>query len=157
MNFGVEFFHAMYSWQDWRSVRAVHPANKCRVLGNVDKFALQWWEPRHRQVCARVCVRLDGWVPMWYVPFWMSPVCFSSVLQYINQRLKHRDRWVGALTSTSVPCEFTPSKVFLVVLRRFSLTEFFRPVCFSAHDLRTPGSSQSPSSVHQSLPVSFTS
>ncbi|NWU87610.1 MEST protein, partial [Onychorhynchus coronatus] len=26
-----------------------------------------------------------------------------SVLQYINQRKKHRDRWVGALVSTSVP------------------------------------------------------
>ncbi|NXL38937.1 MEST protein, partial [Glaucidium brasilianum] len=26
-----------------------------------------------------------------------------SILQYINQRKKHRDRWVGALTSTSVP------------------------------------------------------
>nr|XP_006120378.3 mesoderm-specific transcript homolog protein [Pelodiscus sinensis] len=27
----------------------------------------------------------------------------DSILQYINQRKKHRDRWVGALTSTSVP------------------------------------------------------
>ncbi|NWH62373.1 MEST protein, partial [Geococcyx californianus] len=27
----------------------------------------------------------------------------SSILQYINQRKKHRDRWVGALMSTSVP------------------------------------------------------
>ncbi|XP_077565508.1 mesoderm-specific transcript homolog protein-like [Stigmatopora nigra] len=27
----------------------------------------------------------------------------DSVLQYINQRLKHRERWVGALTSTLVP------------------------------------------------------
>uniref|UniRef100_A0A8C6UHR7 Mesoderm specific transcript n=1 Tax=Neogobius melanostomus TaxID=47308 RepID=A0A8C6UHR7_9GOBI len=27
----------------------------------------------------------------------------DSLLQYINQRLKHRERWVGALTSTSVP------------------------------------------------------
>ncbi|XP_036433579.1 mesoderm-specific transcript homolog protein isoform X1 [Colossoma macropomum] len=27
----------------------------------------------------------------------------DSILQYINQRLKHRDRWVGALTSTSTP------------------------------------------------------
>ncbi|XP_062373632.1 mesoderm-specific transcript homolog protein [Sardina pilchardus] len=27
----------------------------------------------------------------------------DSILQYINQRLKHRDRWVGALTSTHVP------------------------------------------------------
>ncbi|XP_077355525.1 mesoderm-specific transcript homolog protein [Festucalex cinctus] len=27
----------------------------------------------------------------------------DSVLQYINQRLKHRERWVGALTSTMVP------------------------------------------------------
>ncbi|NXT37579.1 MEST protein, partial [Pelecanoides urinatrix] len=26
-----------------------------------------------------------------------------SILQYINQRKKHRDRWVGALMSTSVP------------------------------------------------------
>ncbi|KAF6733861.1 Mesoderm-specific transcript-like protein [Oryzias melastigma] len=26
-----------------------------------------------------------------------------GVLQYINQRLKHRDRWVGALTSTFIP------------------------------------------------------
>nr|XP_010297183.1 PREDICTED: mesoderm-specific transcript homolog protein isoform X3 [Balearica regulorum gibbericeps] len=26
-----------------------------------------------------------------------------GILQYINQRKKHRDRWVGALTSTSVP------------------------------------------------------
>nr|XP_060632303.1 mesoderm-specific transcript homolog protein-like [Anolis sagrei ordinatus] len=29
----------------------------------------------------------------------------DSVLQFINQRKKHRDRWVGALESTSVPCE----------------------------------------------------
>ncbi|NWT07317.1 MEST protein, partial [Mionectes macconnelli] len=28
---------------------------------------------------------------------------FPSVLQYINQRKQHRDRWVGALVSTSVP------------------------------------------------------
>ncbi|XP_058842482.1 mesoderm-specific transcript homolog protein-like [Acipenser ruthenus] len=27
----------------------------------------------------------------------------DSILQYINQRLKHRDRWVGALTTTTVP------------------------------------------------------
>ncbi|XP_073185009.1 mesoderm-specific transcript homolog protein isoform X1 [Lepidochelys kempii] len=27
----------------------------------------------------------------------------GSILQYINQREKHRDRWIGALTSTSVP------------------------------------------------------
>uniref|UniRef100_A0A671RN09 Mesoderm-specific transcript homolog protein-like n=1 Tax=Sinocyclocheilus anshuiensis TaxID=1608454 RepID=A0A671RN09_9TELE len=26
-----------------------------------------------------------------------------GILQYINQRLKHRERWVGALTSTSTP------------------------------------------------------
>uniref|UniRef100_A0A671RMA1 Mesoderm-specific transcript homolog protein-like n=1 Tax=Sinocyclocheilus anshuiensis TaxID=1608454 RepID=A0A671RMA1_9TELE len=31
----------------------------------------------------------------------------DSILQYINQRLKHRERWVGALTSTSTPCEYT--------------------------------------------------
>lgn len=28
-----------------------------------------------------------------------------SILQYINQRKKHRERWVGALMSTSVPRE----------------------------------------------------
>ncbi|XP_037099447.1 mesoderm-specific transcript homolog protein isoform X1 [Syngnathus acus] len=27
----------------------------------------------------------------------------DSLLQYINQRIKHRERWVGALTTTSVP------------------------------------------------------
>ncbi|KAF3705131.1 Mesoderm-specific transcript -like protein [Channa argus] len=27
----------------------------------------------------------------------------DSILQYINQRVKHRERWVGALTSTFVP------------------------------------------------------
>ncbi|XP_023686881.1 mesoderm-specific transcript homolog protein [Paramormyrops kingsleyae] len=27
----------------------------------------------------------------------------DSILQYINQRLKHRQRWVGALTSTLIP------------------------------------------------------
>ncbi|XP_072003585.1 mesoderm-specific transcript homolog protein isoform X2 [Engystomops pustulosus] len=27
----------------------------------------------------------------------------DSILQYINQRKKHRDRWVGALSNTSVP------------------------------------------------------
>ncbi|XP_018602853.1 mesoderm-specific transcript homolog protein isoform X2 [Scleropages formosus] len=27
----------------------------------------------------------------------------DSILQYINQRLKHRERWVGALTSTLIP------------------------------------------------------
>uniref|UniRef100_A0A8B9R7L2 Mesoderm specific transcript n=1 Tax=Astyanax mexicanus TaxID=7994 RepID=A0A8B9R7L2_ASTMX len=30
----------------------------------------------------------------------------DSILQYINQRLKHRERWVGALTSTLTPCEY---------------------------------------------------
>ncbi|MEE6481750.1 hypothetical protein FKM82_012954 [Ascaphus truei] len=30
----------------------------------------------------------------------------DSILQYINQRHKHRDRWVGALTNASVPCEY---------------------------------------------------
>ncbi|MBN3302837.1 MEST protein, partial [Amia calva] len=27
----------------------------------------------------------------------------DSILQYINQRLKHRDRWVGALAATTIP------------------------------------------------------
>ncbi|XP_014872562.1 mesoderm-specific transcript homolog protein, partial [Poecilia latipinna] len=27
----------------------------------------------------------------------------DSILQYINQRFQHRDRWVGALTSTHAP------------------------------------------------------
>lgn len=31
---------------------------------------------------------------------------FLSILQYINQRKKHRERWVGALMSTSVPREY---------------------------------------------------
>nr|XP_033814204.1 mesoderm-specific transcript homolog protein isoform X2 [Geotrypetes seraphini] len=30
----------------------------------------------------------------------------DSILQYINQRHKHRDRWVGALISASVPLHF---------------------------------------------------
>ncbi|XP_027698074.1 mesoderm-specific transcript homolog protein isoform X2 [Vombatus ursinus] len=30
----------------------------------------------------------------------------DSILQYINQRKKHRDRWVGALTSVAVPLHF---------------------------------------------------
>ncbi|XP_039617308.1 mesoderm-specific transcript homolog protein isoform X2 [Polypterus senegalus] len=30
----------------------------------------------------------------------------DSILQYINQRLKYRDRWVGALTNTAVPLHF---------------------------------------------------
>ncbi|NWR79880.1 MEST protein, partial [Centropus unirufus] len=37
----------------------------------------------------------------------LRPLCnrrfLFSILQYINQRKKHRDRWVGALMSTSVP------------------------------------------------------
>uniref|UniRef100_A0A3Q3BAD9 Mesoderm specific transcript n=1 Tax=Kryptolebias marmoratus TaxID=37003 RepID=A0A3Q3BAD9_KRYMA len=40
----------------------------------------------------------------------------DSILQYINQRLKHRDRWVGALTSTFIPRKFTVatrSRVFM--------------------------------------------
>ncbi|NXS72305.1 MEST protein, partial [Pandion haliaetus] len=32
-----------------------------------------------------------------------GPMMAISILQYINQRKKHRDRWVGALMSTSVP------------------------------------------------------
>lgn len=28
-----------------------------------------------------------------------------SILQYLNQRKKHREHWVGALMSASVPCE----------------------------------------------------
>ncbi|NWY55999.1 MEST protein, partial [Chionis minor] len=45
-------------------------------------------------------------------PGWAAPAgiirCVNnrflfSILQYINQRKKHRDRWVGALMSTSVP------------------------------------------------------
>uniref|UniRef100_A0A3B5M9L5 Mesoderm specific transcript n=1 Tax=Xiphophorus couchianus TaxID=32473 RepID=A0A3B5M9L5_9TELE len=30
----------------------------------------------------------------------------DSILQYINQRFQHRDRWVGALTSTHAPCKW---------------------------------------------------
>ncbi|KAH0617199.1 hypothetical protein JD844_029019 [Phrynosoma platyrhinos] len=39
----------------------------------------------------------------------------DSILQFINQRKKYRDRWVGALESTSVPCELemTPLSVGL--------------------------------------------
>lgn len=44
----------------------------------------------------------------------------------------------------------------LVTIKWFSMTEFYQTVSFSTHDLRTTGSSQSPSSVHPSLPVSFT-
>ncbi|NWQ72385.1 MEST protein, partial [Neopipo cinnamomea] len=53
-------------------------------------------------------------VPMDTIPTLLTPGTSSpgmlrnrgfllSVLQYINQRKKHRDRWVGALASTSVP------------------------------------------------------
>ncbi|NXF40825.1 MEST protein, partial [Nyctibius bracteatus] len=38
----------------------------------------------------------------WHHPLRNNRFLFS-ILQYINQRKKHRDRWVGALTSTSVP------------------------------------------------------
>ncbi|NWZ87960.1 MEST protein, partial [Poecile atricapillus] len=34
---------------------------------------------------------------------WRNDDFSFSILQYINQRKKHRERWVGALTSTSVP------------------------------------------------------
>ncbi|NXP23108.1 MEST protein, partial [Scytalopus superciliaris] len=55
------------------------------------------WEPclgpthnpprRNSGICGRLCGTTTG----------------ISVLQYMNQRKKHRDRWVGALVSTSVP------------------------------------------------------
>lgn len=75
-----------------------------------------------------------------YVPFWMPSVCFSSILQYINQRLKHRERWVGALTSTSVPCEFARKSLFWrshVFLFCFFLTELCH-LCLSVHMIYGP-------------------
>lgn len=86
--------------QDWRSFRAVHAADQRRLLGHVVQHTLQWWKPGYGQVCVCVCVWIHA------STFWCSPPLFS-ILQYINQRLKHRERWVGALTSTFVPCEFT--------------------------------------------------
>ncbi|NXM74964.1 MEST protein, partial [Serilophus lunatus] len=53
----------------------------------------------HRQssgICGRPCGITMG------ISLWTGPVSLS-VLQYINQRKQHRQRWVGALTSTSVP------------------------------------------------------
>lgn len=45
----------------------------------------------------------DFW-DMWTgIRFNDGNLVMDSILQYINQRLKHRERWVGALTSTSTP------------------------------------------------------
>lgn len=72
---------------------------------------------------------------MLYIPFWMSFICLSSILQYINQRLKHRERWVGALTSSSVPCEFTHKS--FQWQSRFFVTELSR-LCLSVHMIYGP-------------------
>lgn len=39
------------AWQDWRSVRSVHTAHWCWVLGHVDRFTLQRRKPSSGQVC----------------------------------------------------------------------------------------------------------
>lgn len=137
MNFGWGNLHEMCVLQDWRSVWAVHPANKCWVLGNVDGSALQWWEPRHRQVCAGV--HLNVGASTLYIPSMMSSLCVSSILQFLNQRLKHRERWVGALTSTSVPRELTLSKVFLNQDQMFLVNWFlFYNLCILVHMIYGP-------------------
>ncbi|NWV82879.1 MEST protein, partial [Dasyornis broadbenti] len=50
--------------------------------------------PRRRNtgICGQQCGITTG-ISLWT----------GSILQYINQRKKHRERWVGALMSTSVP------------------------------------------------------
>ncbi|XP_076861478.1 mesoderm-specific transcript homolog protein isoform X2 [Brachyhypopomus gauderio] len=45
----------------------------------------------------------DYWDMWTSVRFNDGNLVLDSILQYINQRLKHRDRWVGALTSTLIP------------------------------------------------------
>lgn len=89
--------------QDWGSVWSVHAAHRRWVLGHVDRFTLQWWEPSSGQV--RVCaltLRFLTAAPLCSLTLPLS----LSILQYINQRLKHRERWVGALTSTFIPREY---------------------------------------------------
>nr|XP_029500425.1 mesoderm-specific transcript homolog protein [Oncorhynchus nerka] len=46
---------------------------------------------------------LDMWTG---VRFNDGNLVMDSILQFINQRDEHRDRWVGALTSTFIPGEF---------------------------------------------------
>ncbi|XP_010784383.1 mesoderm-specific transcript homolog protein isoform X1 [Notothenia coriiceps] len=74
----------------------------------------------------------------------------DSILQYINQRLKHRERWVGALTSTFVPQSWTLS--CLACERKPRSPSVILSSGGSAHDLRTPGPGQPSSPVHSSLP-----
>ncbi|NWR58629.1 MEST protein, partial [Bucorvus abyssinicus] len=64
------------------------PPGRCRVhLGLIAP-----------QACAlRAVSSTSGHRPLPHTRF------LSSILQYINQRQQHRDRWVGALMATSVP------------------------------------------------------
>ncbi|NWS77864.1 MEST protein, partial [Crotophaga sulcirostris] len=66
--------------------------------------SLQWRCRFH--LVSRVCIALRT-IPRlcssWRHHVLPHTTFLSSILQYINQRKKHRDRWVGALMSTSVP------------------------------------------------------
>lgn len=100
----------------------------------------------------------------WQTVDWMWGFYLVSILQYINQRFQHRDRWVGALTSTHAPCKWRLGGANSLLKRRFNPARDFKTLihlhnllpllCFSAHDLRTPGPCQPSSTVHPSLYVS---
>lgn len=69
----------------------------------------------------------------------ISNVVFSlppSILQYINQRLKHRERWVGALTSTFVPRESTVASVYIQCDMRDDKSEGGSSFVWAKHFLR---------------------
>lgn len=58
--------------------------------------------------------RITSNTQLWIFPTFFLSLCAScSILQYINQRLKHRERWVGALTSTLTPCEYVQKETSL--------------------------------------------
>lgn len=92
--------------------------------------------------CGRVCATtMETWlwigvcVCVCFKPGCLSFLCSAvsdcllslplSILQYINQRLQHRERWVGTLTSTFVPREFTAASRHCLKIAEWKLVCLF--------------------------------
>lgn len=149
----VLFF--LFFLQDWRSVWAVHTAHKCWVLGNVDEPALQWWEPRHRQVCVCVCFcfNLDLCVSC---GTFLSECLLFAFPVFCSTSTRDWNTESAGWGHSPPPRSHVSLHASLYSEDHMLLLNWIVPlVPFSAHDLRTPGSSQSSSPVHQPIPVSF--
>lgn len=146
-------FVFLFFLQDWRSVWAVHTAHKCWVLGNVDEPALQWWEPRRRQVCVCVCFNLDLCVSC---GTFLSECLLFAFPVFCNTSTRDWNTESAGWGHSPPPQSHVSLHASLYSEDHMLLFNWIVPlVPFSAHDLRTPGSSQSSSPVHPPIPVSF--